>query len=214
MPGMKLVSSVLPQPVLPATVGAASAARRSRILAAAMQLFAAAPYDAVQMEDVARAAGVAKPTLYRHFQTKERLFVEALDLILDKLRASVGAMARRRESAADRLRAIVSVMFTEIGRLKALLRVAEGSGARPGDAGRVVLRRGLRELRGDIAQVIRDGTCRGEFAAVDAELAAMVVLGGIRMAADSGSDDPAHAVADLLLGGLTRRLPLDLPLPA
>lgn len=73
-----------------------------------MQLFAAAPYDAVQMDDVARAAGVAKPTLYRHFRTKELLFVEALEMILDKLRASVGAMARSRESAAERLRAIAS----------------------------------------------------------------------------------------------------------
>jgi TetR/AcrR family transcriptional repressor of mexJK operon len=204
---MKLVSSVLPQSVAAMPTSASVTARRRRILAAAMQLFAAAPYDAVQMDDVARAAGVAKPTLYRHFRTKELLFVEALEMILDKLRASVGTMARSRESAAERLRAIVAVMFTEIGRLKALVRVAEGGGARPGDAGRAVLRRGLRQLRGDIAQVIRDGTRSGQFAEVDAELAAMVVLGGIRMAADSGSDDPAHAVADLLLGGLVRTLP-------
>ena len=47
----------------------------------------------------------------------------------------------------------------------------------------------------------------GSFAPVDPDLAAMVVLGGVRMAADSGSDDPAEAVAALLLGGLVHRAP-------
>ena len=141
------------------------------------------------------------------FLTKEALFVEALEAILAKLKAKVSAIARDQAPAAERLTAIVAVMFGEIGRLKALIRVAEGSGERPGEAGRAVLRRELRHLRGEIAAVIRDGGRSGSFAPVDPDLAAMVVLGGVRMAADSGSDDPAEAVAALLLGGLVHRVP-------
>lgn len=177
-----------------------------------MRLFAASAYDTVQMDDIADAAGVAKPTLYRHFLTKEALFVEALEAILAKLKAKVASIAQDHTSAADRLTAIVAVMFGEIGRLKALIRVAEGSGERPGEAGRAVLRRELRHLRSEIAAVIRDGWRSGSFAPVDPDLAAMVVLGGVRMAADSGSDDPAEAVAALLLGGLAHRVPQPLDL--
>lgn len=199
---MKLASSIH-APTASLTAGAA--ARRDRILQAAMRLFVSAPYDLVQMDDIARMAGVAKPTVYRHFPTKEVLFVEALDAILAKLKGDVAEMAAGSASAPDRLRAIVAVMFREIGRLKASIRVAEGGGARPGDAGRAALRRSMRELRREIANVIRDGVRAGTFAVVDAELAALVVLGGVRMAADGGSDDPAPAVMALLLNGLAHR---------
>ena len=205
---MKLTSSVPGGPESPPP----GAARRRRILDAATRLFAASPYDVVQMTDIARAAGVAKPTVYRHFVTKEMLYVEALEVTLAKLKASVGSIAQGPAPAAERLTAIVMLMFAEIGRLKALIRVAEGSGERPGVTGRSVLRRELRHVRAEIAAVIRDGVEAGGFVAVDPELAAMVVLGGVRMAADSGSADPAEAVATLLLGGLARRPPSSMDL--
>jgi AcrR family transcriptional regulator len=55
----------------------ADAARnRAKVLAAARELFAAEGRG-VQMEDIARQAGVGVGTVYRHFPTKERL-VEAV----------------------------------------------------------------------------------------------------------------------------------------
>lgn len=205
---MKLTSSVLG----PAARPPPGAARRRRILEAATRLFASASYDMVQMTDIARAAGVAKPTVYRHFLTKEMLYVEALEITLAKLKASVAGIAHGPAPAAERLTAIVTLMFAEIGRLKALIRVAEGSGERPGETGRSVLRRELRHVRAEIAAVIRDGVATGAFVTVDPELAAMVVLGGVRMAADNGSADPAAAVATLLLGGLVYRPPSSIEL--
>jgi TetR/AcrR family transcriptional repressor of mexJK operon len=181
--------------------------RRRRILDAATRLFAEAPYDAVQVDDIARVAQVAKPTLYRYFATKETLFVEALEGALDDLRARVAAIARGTGPADERLRAVVDVMFAEIGRLKALIRALDSSGATLGDKGRAVLRRELRHLRGEIALVLRDGTREGVFAPVDHELAALVVLGGVRMSADNGDGDPAKAVGDILLRGLLARRP-------
>ncbi|MCL6289142.1 TetR/AcrR family transcriptional regulator [Streptomyces sp. ID03-2B] len=50
------------------------AARRERILAAAAELGAEVSYDHVQMQEVARAAGVALGTLYRYFPSKPHLF--------------------------------------------------------------------------------------------------------------------------------------------
>jgi AcrR family transcriptional regulator len=49
------------------------AARRSRVLDAAMALAAEGGYDAVQMRDVAGRAQVSLGTIYRYFQSKDHL---------------------------------------------------------------------------------------------------------------------------------------------
>lgn len=49
---------------------------RQSMLDAALQRFIAHGFEAASMEGIARAAKVAKLTLYRHFETKEELFVE------------------------------------------------------------------------------------------------------------------------------------------
>lgn len=62
----------------PDTLPPAQAARRTRIVDAAVELLAASDYDAVQMRDVAERAGVALGTLYRYFSSKEHLYAAAL----------------------------------------------------------------------------------------------------------------------------------------
>ena len=177
-------------------------ARRRRILAAATDLFVGASYEAVQMDDIARAAKVAKPTVYRHFGTKEALFREVIDETLNELKSEVAGIAGKATAADERLRAIIVVIFRRIGRLKTLLRAAEASLLRSGKMGRRAIRRELRELVGLIARVVSDGTAQGSFVATDPDLTARVILGGVRMAADGGNHDPAGAMADLLLHGL------------
>jgi AcrR family transcriptional regulator len=53
-----------------------AAGRRSAILAAALHEFSAAGFAAARLDDVARRAGVAKGTIYLHFENKEALFQE------------------------------------------------------------------------------------------------------------------------------------------
>lgn len=53
------------------------AARRRRVLDAALTLAARGGFDAVQMRDVAAEADVALGTVYRYFSSKERLLLEA-----------------------------------------------------------------------------------------------------------------------------------------
>jgi AcrR family transcriptional regulator len=71
------------------------------VLAAARAVFAQAGTDA-PMEDVARAAGVGKGTLYRRFPTREHLFAAILQERVDELDAS----ARRALDAPDVWRAL------------------------------------------------------------------------------------------------------------
>src|ERR1700751_6333794 len=71
------------------------------VLAAAKAVFAQAGTDA-PMEDVARAAGVGKGTLYRRFPTREHLFAAILQDRVDELDVS----ARRALDAPDAWRAL------------------------------------------------------------------------------------------------------------
>ena len=53
--------------------------RRRELLACAMRLFAEEGYDNVSVRAVARAAGVAPGLAYHYFDSKERLFAEAIE---------------------------------------------------------------------------------------------------------------------------------------
>ena len=55
-----------------------TAARRERMIAAAVELATAGGYEAVQMRDVAARAEVALATLYRHYPSKDHLLLAAL----------------------------------------------------------------------------------------------------------------------------------------
>lgn len=53
----------------------ATAERRARILRAALELFDARGFDGTTMDDVARAAGVARGTVFNHFRRKQSILV-------------------------------------------------------------------------------------------------------------------------------------------
>lgn len=52
--------------------------RRALIVAAGARLFAARGYAATTLEEIASAAGVTKPVLYRHFASKRDLYLALL----------------------------------------------------------------------------------------------------------------------------------------
>src|SRR6266849_1384030 len=70
-----------------------SAARREAILAAALDEFSARGFAATRLDDVAQRAGVAKGTIYLHFEDKESLFQELVRTMLSPV---VGALEAAR----------------------------------------------------------------------------------------------------------------------
>jgi AcrR family transcriptional regulator len=70
--------SVLPEPGAEKPLRADARRNREKVMTAARAAFAEHGSDA-QMDDVARRAGVGVGTVYRHFPTKEALFVALLE---------------------------------------------------------------------------------------------------------------------------------------
>jgi AcrR family transcriptional regulator len=140
-----------------------AAARRSAILDAALEEFAAQGFAAARLDDVARRAGVAKGTIYLHFKDKEALFQE---LILFKLKPIMGTFESALASDLP-LRAIVDqaieIFVREIygTRRKEVMRLIISEGPRfPALAEfyyREVLSRLLKALRARLARALEHG---------------------------------------------------------
>ena len=64
-------------------------ARREQILDVSVQVFARNGFHSTSMNDVADAAGVTKPVLYQHFDSKQDLYLALLEEAGNRLRNSV-----------------------------------------------------------------------------------------------------------------------------
>lgn len=91
----------------PTVLPVSSMPRRAQILAAATELFADRGADAVSIEEIGRRAGIAGPSVYKHFEGKPQI-VDALaqrasDVFLGVLRDSMQA-----DDAAPRLQQAIT----------------------------------------------------------------------------------------------------------
>ena len=66
-----------------------ASARREQILDVSVQVFARNGFHSTSMNDVADAAGVTKPVLYQHFDSKQDLYLALLEEAGNRLRTAV-----------------------------------------------------------------------------------------------------------------------------
>jgi AcrR family transcriptional regulator len=75
--------------------------RRAQLLAVARRVFGRSGFHGVSMDEVAREAGVTKPILYDHFNSKEELYIALLDAdaqaLEDRVRAALAAPTGNRQ---------------------------------------------------------------------------------------------------------------------
>ena len=80
--------------------------REDAILQATCQLLGAKAFDAMTMDDVAQAVGIAKASLYKHFSSKEELCCAAMVQVLGRVRAYLDTLDAAM-APLDKLRAVV-----------------------------------------------------------------------------------------------------------
>ena len=80
-------------------------ATRERLLATARDLFGRDGYEATSVEAVLKAAGVAKGSLYHHFENKPALFDAVLDQVVSDVAGKAARAAARQDDPVESLRA-------------------------------------------------------------------------------------------------------------
>src|SRR3954471_17681239 len=67
--------------------------RRERILASATSLFEENGFHGAGIDDIAAAAGVTGPAIYRHFKNKDAVLVALFDRLSERLAATLEKVA-------------------------------------------------------------------------------------------------------------------------
>ena len=80
-------------------------ATRDKLLATARRLFGRDGYEATSVEAVLREAGVARGSLYHHFENKPALFDAVLDQVVAETAAQAAAAAAKHDDPVEGLRA-------------------------------------------------------------------------------------------------------------
>ena len=79
-------------------------ARHNQLLDVAERLFVEHTYATVSMEDIARAAEVTRPIVYRHFETKEGAYIACVKRIYERYNAALRAAIDPSATAIEQLR--------------------------------------------------------------------------------------------------------------
>ena len=89
--------------------------RRERILASATSLFEENGYHGAGIDDIAAAAGVTGPAIYRHFKNKDALLVALFDRLAEELTAILETVGARdgRDALETLVRLHVRLAFDE-----------------------------------------------------------------------------------------------------
>jgi len=177
------------------TAAAARRRRREReILDATRALFDARGVRDAQIEDIARAVGINRAIIYRHFSGKEELFALTLVGYLDELAGRLQAADVPGDTPEDRLRAITGT-FVDYGlAYPAFVDCALTLMRRPGpellveisEGAMYRLGRGIATCLATVAGAVRAGVETGVFHTDDVHLLANTLyasgLGGLQLA--------------------------------
>ena len=158
-----------------------AAERRLSLIETAIRVFAEGSYRGTTTAEIARAAGISEPILYRHFGSKRDLYLAALDHVWGRTRASweeaLGTTANVREAFEAMGRGHVSARDCKFQ--MAELWVQALSEAAEDPELRRHLRRHMREVHDFIAGLIRKGQAEGVLHADrDADAEAWTFLAG------------------------------------
>ncbi len=127
-----------------------AAKRRHQLLEVALTCFAAGGYHDTSMEEIAEAAGVTKPVLYQHFQSKQELFLELLEQEGRDLLCRVQERAAAETLPYQQVLAGFRAYFGFVCHRTDAFQILFGSGARLADE----FTGSVRRLEEDIAAVI------------------------------------------------------------
>ncbi|MCX4324037.1 MAG: TetR/AcrR family transcriptional regulator [Lachnospiraceae bacterium] len=71
--------------------------RKNEILDVAARLFSAKGFDNTSTNDILQEVGIARGTLYYHFQSKEEILDAVIERMIRQMLAEAGALAKRKE---------------------------------------------------------------------------------------------------------------------
>lgn len=183
--------------------------RQQEIIRAAADLFDQHGYHKVGVQDIARAVGIQKPTIYHYFASKDEILVqiheEFIDLLLSRQASRQATPMPPSQVLLEIMADILELMDTHRGHVRVFF---EHHRDMPQDH-RVATRVKRDEYFNAVEDVIRLGISNGEFRETDPRLAGLAIFGACNWAykwyrTDAGMRprEVAYTFWDLFMRGM------------
>jgi AcrR family transcriptional regulator len=152
-----------------------SEARQKQILEAAITEFARHGFHATRMEDIARASGLSKGAVYLYYKSKDAIIAALMRTLFTWELRGARAIVDGEGSATDRLLAITHMFADELDRMVVAMPILLEfyAVAFRQSSVREHLGQMYEEFRAPLAKLIQQGIERGEFRAVEPDVAAL-----------------------------------------
>ena len=129
-------------------------ARREQILDVALEVLGRAGYHGASMNDIAEAAGVTKPVLYQHFESKRELYRAVLDEVGNRLLSSIAKATADAPDGKSQTERGFRAYFRWVANDHDAFMLLFGGGVRRDDEFRDAIRRITDDAAGAIAPLI------------------------------------------------------------
>jgi len=155
-------------------VAGSNPAKRQQIIDGARRVFIEKGFDAASMNDVTRAAGVSKGTVYVYFASKEDLFEALIEEEREKIFQDLFTPLRRPDKLYDTLINLGKRLSTKITLPKVVLaqRTVIGASERIPELGARFYERGPLNGHGQLVAFLKEAEAEGLLSMPDANLAA------------------------------------------
>lgn len=189
--------------------------RKAQILDAALRVFSRQPYEAVNVREIAREAGLSVGGVYWYFQSKDEILAALLQRQAEENLALLHALVETDAPAAQRLNLLFEQILNQVDTVSQLYLMGAKYHvmlSRDPASRRLMDSIGAGYLQG-IAALIEQGIARGEFAPLNPQEAAQAFLGayeGLMLLWVISPEsvrlkESLQAAAQLLLAGLGRQ---------
>jgi AcrR family transcriptional regulator len=159
-------------------------ARPQELLDAALDLFVERGFAATRLDDVARAAGVSKGTLYLYFCSKEELFKAVVrESVVPHLGEAEGMLDHFTGDSAELLRGLMTTWWDKIGntKLSGLTKLMIAEAGNFPDLARFYQEEVIDRGEKLVIKMLERGIERGEIRPVDIEIASRILIAPILM---------------------------------
>lgn len=196
-----------PSPLTPRRGRPPMAGLRRNILHAAEAIFTRHDYHEVLMEDVARACGVGKGTLYRYFPSKRQLYLAVMFEGIEQLRDDLRAAVETPGTPARKIERLVRCILEHFWNRRFFFALIHRNEHKPEDPDFREWSRRRTEIARVVERVLAEGVAAGHLQDLDARIAAEMLLGMLRgvnryRTRHDALDDLVAAVVDVFLRGM------------
>ncbi|MGM0500885.1 MAG: TetR/AcrR family transcriptional regulator [Bacillota bacterium] len=186
--------------------------KKNKVIEAAIKLFSEQGYHKTAVSEIADKAGVAKGTVYWHFESKEQLFWGVVVSGVKSLNKKLAEQASKNDkSPKEKLEKIISLHLNFFKNSKQVAKMMQDSSVSTNEYFHKEMKKTGEEAIENLAKVIEEGQNKGVFRnGIDAKEGARFIIGALYGSYNPHSykikdvEEKVNIILDILYKGIER----------